>query len=201
MIRKAFLTLVILSTVGSEVQAGGPRDHEPGFFLRLSTGVGGAQTERDAAPSGKTEYSGLTGDPNFAIGGTLTRNLALHGTLFGWSTSDPAYKVDGVEVEVNNDAVFIGALGIGITYYVMPLNLYLSPTIGIGRLVHETSDTSNESDTGVAFDFTVGKEWWVSDRWALGVAGALGLHAIPDDVVSEDWKGSSFAIRFTSTFN
>jgi len=41
MMRKVLMILVIISAVSS-VQAGGPRDHEPGFFLRLSTGIDGA---------------------------------------------------------------------------------------------------------------------------------------------------------------
>ena len=200
MMRKVLMILVIISAVSS-VQAGGPRDHEPGFFLRLSTGIGGAKTGRDDAQNVEQKYSGWTGDPNFAIGGTITRNLALHGTLFGWSASDPNYELGGVEVQASTDLVFLGAIGAGITYYFMPLNLYLSPNIGFGRLAQEVSNDVRESDLGVAFDFTVGKEWWVSGRWALGVAGALGLHSIPDDGSSDDWKGGSFAVRFTSTFN
>ena len=95
----------------------------------------------------------------------------------------------------------MGAFGIGVTYYAMPINLYLSPSIGFGSLTLDLPNANGETDTGVVFDFTVGKEWWVSDRWALGVAGGLGLHAIPDKNSSDDWKGSSIAVRFTSTFN
>jgi len=201
MFRHAIVVCLCILVGASVANAGGPRDHEPGFFLRLSTGVGGAQIELDIAPFGKQKYSGWTGDPNLAIGGTITRNLALHATMFGWSASDPTYELAGVEFNASTDLVFLGALGIGMTYYVMPLNLYLSPSIGFGRLAQEAFGDIRESDLGVAFDFTVGKEWWVSDRWALGVAGALGLHSIPDDGSSEDWKGGSFGIRFTSTFN
>jgi hypothetical protein len=138
---------------------------------------------------------------NLAIGGTVARNVALHATLFGWTTTDPTFESNGAEVELNNAELTMGALGIGVTYYFMPVNLYLSPSIGFGALNLEVPGGDGESDTGIAFDFTLGKEWWVSNRWALGVAGGLGLHAIPDNDSSEDWTGTSFMVRFTSTFN
>jgi len=198
MLRNAIAACLGILITASTVRAGGPRDHEPGFFLRLSTGIGGAKT---AADDGLVEarLSGLSGDPNFAIGGTITPNFALHATLWGWSVGDPTLEVNGVEAALNSSKVTLGALGIGITYYFMPVNLYLSPSIGFGALNFEVLGIDAESDTGVAFDFSVGKEWWVSDRWALGIAGGLGLHSIPDG--GDDWKGSSFAVRFTSTFN
>ena len=200
MMRKVLMILVIISTASS-AQAGGPRDHDPGFFLRLSTGIGGARTGIDIPRFGREKYSGWTGDPNLAIGGTVVRNLALHATMFGWSASDPTLELAGVELNSSIDLVFLGALGIGMTYYVMPLNLYLSPSIGFSRFAQVAFGDIYESDLGVAFDFTAGKEWWVSERWALGVAGGLGLHSIPDAGSPWDWKGSSFAVRFTSTFN
>ena len=199
MLRHAMVAGLILLVASPVAHAGGPRDHEPGFFLRLSTGVGGAKTERDASLDLK--FSGFAGDTNLAIGGTLTRNLALHATLFGWTVGDPTFESNGVEAELNNSDLTLGAFGMGITYYFMPINLYLSPSIGFGGLSLEVPLGDGESETGVAVDLTVGKEWWVSNRWALGVAGGLGLHAIPDNDVSQDWEGVSFAIRFTSTFN
>ncbi len=200
MLRHAIAACLCILVTASVVHAGGPRDHEPGFFLRLSTGVGGGGTERDANPDIK--LSGFISETNLAIGGTVTRNLALHATLFGWTAGDPTVESGGTGVELNNAELTMGALGAGITYYFMPLNLYLSPSIGFGGLTLELPGGGDgESDTGVAFDFTIGKEWWVSNRWGLGVAGGLGLHTIPDNDSSEDWKGTSFAIRFSSTFN
>ena len=76
---------------------GGDRDHEGGFFMRLSGGGGTAQTELDDG-FGTFEYSGPTGDLNFAFGGIVSPNLALHGTLFGWVVSDPTVELNGSDL-------------------------------------------------------------------------------------------------------
>ena len=198
MIRKMLVILAIISTVASRAQAGGSRDHEAGFFLRLSTGVGGAKTER-AEPAPGIEVSGPTGDLNIALGGTITRNLALHATFFGWRASDPT--VNELDTGLNDATLALGAVGLGITYYFMPINLYVSPSIGPAYLVTDLTNDSEATGLGLGIDFTVGKEWWVSDRWALGVAGGFGAHVISDDDAPPNWQGASFAVRFTSTFN
>ena len=83
----------------------------------------------------------------------------------------------------------------------MPSNLYLSGTIGLASITLDLDGfPSVESETGVGFDLTLGKEWWTSDNWGLGIAAGFGFHNIPDKGI-EDWKGPSFALRFSATYN
>jgi hypothetical protein len=178
----------------------GARDHEDSFFLRLSTGAGYAKTSFEYGTLPEIEISGVTGDVNIAIGGMLTPNLALHGTLFGWSASDPDLTFGSLSGEVQGD-VTTSAVGGGLTYYIMPINIYISGSVGIAVMNVETSLTGGETDNGVAVDFTLGKEWWVSDSWGLGIAGAFGYHSIPEKNIDEKWTGMSFGIRFTASYN
>jgi hypothetical protein len=84
----------------------------------------------------------------------------------------------------------------------MPINLYLSGSLGFGRLEIDIDGFgSGDTDTGPVFEAVVGKEWWVSRNWALGVAGVLGIHSIDDDLVRENWTGSNLEVRFSATFN
>jgi hypothetical protein len=191
------LSLTLL--VGS-VSAGEPRTHD-GFFLRLSAGGGGASTELDI-PGFKTEFSGGTGDINIAVGAVVTTNLALHGTLFGWSLSDPDIDVEGLgSGEVNGDLT-MAAFGGGLTYYFMPVNMYLSGSLGAGSLSFDGDDNiEGDSDTGLVGELVLGKEWWVGGGWGLGVAGSFGFHSIPDGDVDENWSGNSWSIRFSATMN
>jgi hypothetical protein len=58
------------------------------------------------------------------------------------------------------------------------------------------------SNTGVGFEGMIGKEWWVSSDWGLGLAGELVLASMKDrDDNTITWNGSSFSILFSSTFN
>jgi hypothetical protein len=178
----------------------GPRDHANGFFLRLSAGGGVANSSIDAGSGVDLKLDGTAGDINFAIGGMIAQNLALHGTLWGWSVSDPDADLGGMTGTVDG-SITLSALGGGITYYIMPANVYLSGSVGGGTLDAEGPGSSGSSDLGLVIDVTLGKEWWVGNSWGLGVAIGGSYHSIPDGGVPESWSGTSFALRFTATMN
>ncbi len=175
------------------------QDHEEGFFLRLSAGGGGATTEASDGAN-TASFSGTAGDINFAIGGMVGSNLALHGTFFGWSITDPEIEFNGQTGTAQGDLT-LGAFGAGVTYYFMPVNIYISGSLGLGRFDYNQGSFEGRSSTGLVFDATVGKEWWVGDSWGLGVALGLGVHSIPDDDVDDNWSGGSVTLRFSATMN
>jgi len=191
--------VLIAMSVTFTTTAAGPRDHEDGFFLRLSMGGGGGGTKIDD-PDVLVDLSGGMGNVNFAIGGMVTPNLAIHGTLFGWTMTDPDARFEHLTGTLPGD-VTMSAIGAGLTYYIMPHNIYVSGSAGFGIIDVESFGLAGESEIGIAIDTTFGKEWWVSDRWALGVAGAFGFHSIPQEGIDTNWTGTDVAIRFTSTFN
>lgn len=193
----AWLMLILTVSV-ADVQAG-DRSHVDGFFLRLSGGFGAASTELNN-PALPIDVTGGAADVNFAIGGIVTPNLALHATLFGWSMPDPEVKVGELAGTLPGD-VYRTAIGAGFTYYIMPVNMYVSSSIGVASLTVETSFGSGSTDAGPAFDFTLGKEWWVGGSWGLGLAGSLGFHSVPEQTIDDSWSGMNFAIRFTATLN
>ena len=214
--RATWLVMIMLGAlIAATTASAGPRDHVDGFFLRLSTGFGAGNTSisnlgmmtPDGQPVDKFEFSGAATDINIAIGGIIAPNLALHGTLFGWIASDPDFKIDGAKIEKLSGDIMATGFGVGLTYYFMPANIYLSASGGPGsfeidgRLRELGTDLNGETDTGVFLDFTIGKEWWVGDKWGLGVAGGLQYHSFGDSDINENWSGTSYTIRFTATMN
>jgi len=180
--------------------AGEPRTHD-GFFLRLSAGAGSANSEIEVLDT-DIEFSGSTGDANIAIGAVVAPNLAIHGTLFGWAASNPDVEVEGLgSAEVDGDLT-MSAFGGGLTYYFMPVNIYISGSLGAGTLeIDGDDDFEGESDTGIVGEITLGKEWWLGGSWGLGVAGVFGFHSIPDGEIDENWSGNNWAIRLSATLN
>jgi len=178
------------------------RQHDKAFFLRLSAGLGSANAEIENVGSGPDlEMSGMSGDANFAIGGMVSRNLALHGTLGGWSVSDPDVEFGELGGESDDTTLSLGLFGAGLTYYIMPANFYLSGSLCAATVTLEVDGDEEESDTGMAVDLTIGKEWWVGDKWGLGVAAGLNLYSVPTDIDDQDISGSAFAIRLSATYN
>lgn len=199
-LRSALVLGLGVTVLAGPTAAGQPRTHD-GFFLRLSAGAGGAKTSEDFANS-SLEVSGAAGDVNFAVGGMISPNFAIHGTLFGWSLTDPEVKLTDYGSGTLNGDLSMSAVGAGFTYYFMPANLYISPSVGVGTLTLDIDGLDDiESDPGLALDFTIGKEWWVGNSWGLGVAGAVGYHSIEDKDTHEKFTGSNVAIRFTATYN
>jgi hypothetical protein len=183
-------------------QAGESRTHD-GFFLRLSAGAGGAGTEVEVLDT-DFEFRGTSGDINIAIGAVVASNLAIHGTLFGWSVGGPDLEVEGLGSAETDGDLTMSAFGGGLTYYFMPVNIYLSGSLGAGSLSFDggDEDLEGESDTGIVGELTLGKEWWLGGSWGLGAAGAFGFHSIPDGGgIDENWTGTSWAIRLSATLN
>jgi hypothetical protein len=192
------LTLALL-VVAAGASWAGDRDHEDGFFLRLSGGGGTGNSELSSG--GETlKLSGTTADLNFAIGAIVTPNLALHGTIFGWLISDPTVEMNGDSGTATGTDLDLSAYGAGVTYYLMPANVYFSGSLGFGSL-STSGVVSGNTDAGPVLDLTIGKEWWVSNGWALGIAGGFSYHSLPEPGVDDNWSGTSFALRFTATMN
>jgi hypothetical protein len=184
----------------------GDRAHDNGFFLRLAGGVGGASTELEHGGS-TAKYEGETGDVDFAIGAVVAKNFAIHGSLWGWLASDPEYTLDSLKGSLNGDLGFT-AVGAGITYFFMPVNMYLSASVGAGSMTVDVSGDSYNTDTGPAVLVTLGKEWWVGTSWGLGVALSGGYHSVKDggtdllgNPIDESWQGGHVALRFSATLN
>lgn len=193
--RKSFLVTLAVAMIAVLVlpewshAGGGPKDHT-GFFLRMTAGGGYASTGDDGA-----DFSGLAGDFTVAVGGCVSENLALHGTFFGWAMSNPDVELTNIGSGELDGNLGMNGYGGGITYFMMPTNMYFSATVGVGELTIDSNNVSDTSDLGFAMDLSVGKEWWVGNSWGLGLAGAFGFHSI------EEASGYELALRFSATFN
>src|SRR5665811_847103 len=70
------------------------------------------------------------------------------------------------------DSIAMQGIGPGIAYYFGPINLYLSGTLALSRFWTYDGNGSrlDTSKIGLSFELQVGKEWWVSRDWGLGIA-------------------------------
>lgn len=118
-----------------------------GFMLRFATGAGySADT---------TNESGMTYEANAKVGYTLVRNLA-------------------VSVEFDFSVAFTGSthvrpnyfLGPSLDYYFMPANVFVSVSLGYDQLWF---GQYNVTRYGIAGIISIGKEWWVSEEWGVGL--------------------------------
>ena len=195
-----FLTLALLLVASTAFAGGSPRAHDGGFLLRMSLGFGTQNTSIEHAGV-EAEFSGAASDFTIALGGVVTENLALHGTIFSAVMTDPDLEVTNQSKATIDGTMGLVGYGGGLTYWFMPVNIFVSGSLGVGRLVADNDVLDGNSDWGFAMEATVGKDWFVSNRWGLGVAGGFTFHNVGDPDIDESWSGSSFTIRFNATFN
>jgi len=174
-----------------------------GFFARGHFGIGA--TSLSSSRGGvKTTLSGGGVSIGGAIGGVVAHNLVLYGAFFGTDVGNPNLEVGGTSMPTGVGEIGVGGFGPGVAYYFEPLNLYLSGTLGLcGFRVRDSSgDRLGSSKTGLAFELAIGKEWWVSHDWGLGIAGELIGGSMRDqDDPTLTWSVGALSLLFSATYN
>jgi hypothetical protein len=64
------------------------------------------------------------------------------------------------------------AIGPGVTYYVSPTNVFVSGSVSLAQISYGAGGTSNWGAMGRV---VLGKEWWISGNWGLGLGGEVLL--------------------------
>jgi hypothetical protein len=182
-----------------------PTPQHTGFYLRIHIGPG--YGKMSATDGYGTAFSGGGLSFGLAFGGSVAPNFIIFGNLFGMGLSDPDLELNGQSAgSTSNLTTTIAGIGPGVAYYFQPINMYISGTIGVMEFQGSNSSsggTSYNSNAGWGFQGMVGKEWWVTPTWGLGVAGeilAAGGMADKDNSAIK-WSGDTFSIVFSATYN
>ncbi|MBI5525571.1 MAG: hypothetical protein HY897_04490 [Deltaproteobacteria bacterium] len=194
----------------------GARKHD-GLFLRFALGPGFGSyqgTGVATAPPSVGVVNNPSGDGSkfggsISLGGVVAENLIFHGDV--WGNGNNPRQTSNAFTQFGT-----GAFGGGLTYYFMPQNVYVSGAVGLasswllimdpdtvdedwdGRGRHGMPDGVN-AGSGIAAYLSVGKEWWVSDNWAMGAA-LQGDYAHTQGQ-NLDFNYSGVKVLFTATFN
>ena len=174
-----------------------------GFFLRLTTGIGGATSIEDTEVA-ELSFSGISSHATIGIGYAVVENLIINLDIFTSLARDSTVEFDE-DIGQAATELTISNIGVGATYYIMPTNVYLAGSIALASGTLRSDWRTTELDVGYGINVAVGKEWWTSDNWGIGVAGQLFHTVLPDEnlITGEvfDRKTTSIGIVFSATFN
>jgi hypothetical protein len=192
----------LLAAGGVAYAQGGARTHD-GFFLQLDLGAGYLRSEFDEGGFSQL-MDGGAGELSVSVGYNVVPNFIIGGQFWGASVSDADVEVNGV-AQTGSDVSFgLGGIGVNLTYYFMPLNLYVQATPTLTTLSGEIDNQDVEADTGFGIRLAVGKEWWVSDNWALGLNVQAAFSSNDDEVPggpSGSFASQWYGVAFSATYD
>jgi len=174
-----------------------------GFYARVTAGLGYLSASESVGSATGT-YSGVGGTLGAAFGGVIAPNLVLYGELLGTSVTNASWTTGGATLTYSGIDVMLFGIGPGVAYFIEPLNLYLSGTLTFTQV--SFTDTSSaypidNTDLGVGLSFTVGKEWWVSGDWGIGIAGQLHAASMHDPTFDARMRALALSLLFSATYN
>jgi hypothetical protein len=153
-----------------------------GVMLRFALGIGGGSMKEtfDSGSDLEGSASGAGMMGSIDIGAAITDELTIHGRIGLLQVFSPSLEENGEEVDLPYEATLVGILiGPGLTYNIMPLNLYITAVGGL-NIIGLTFDEEDEDfeeefrdspNAGFGLNLDVGKEWWVTTQTGIGVAG------------------------------
>jgi hypothetical protein len=184
--------------------AAAPPEHlHDGFYLRLHLGAGYAHLSGTDGFGNTVTAAGGGASFGVAIGGAIAPNLIVFGTLFGVGFS-PTVKVGGVDAGISNSSAALAGIGAGAAFYIEPINLYLSGAVAATSA--EIDDSNNnalyQTRDGIGVQLMVGKEWWISQDWGIGLAGEfIGASMKDKNDSSVTWSADTWSLLLSTTYN
>jgi hypothetical protein len=214
--KRLFLAIVIILLTGMHARAQ-ERTHR-GLYLSMQFGPAFGSVNGFDPAGERLTISGTGFGFDLLLGGTLTENLVLHGTLSSKLKSAPT--INGLKCSecIAFDETFIGA---GLTYY-LKHNFLISGSIGSGSFTL-SNDFSNinyafwdsslpeyctepyttfTTREGFSYQLKAGKEWWVDARWAMGILFEYSSTRVSEpfkDKHTSPWTSNRFNVRISIT--
>jgi hypothetical protein len=174
-----------------------------GLWMRVMLGPAGFDA-RSTIGSDKYEAQGGGAGFSLAAGYALTRHLVLYAEAFDDIAVGPTVKMNGTDLGSTGSSVSAGVVGIGpgIAYFT-DSNFHLGLTVAAARLTVSKDNTDiARSNLGFGVNATLGKQWWVSDSWGIGVAGQVFVGAIPDaSDGNPTWTTAGVSVAFNASYN
>jgi TolB-like protein len=174
-----------------------PGFHEhDGFFLQFQVGGGALRSA-----GGDLTLTGPSGSLSIAAGGTLFRGISLYGIYFADVDSSPTVKLAGGPSGTATNATHsLSGFGAGISMY-SASNWFVSAAFTMSRVSLEVGGSTGSTKWGPGFRVNVGKEWWVSPDWGIGVSAQVTGGNSKDDSLAADVGTTGLALCFSATYN
>jgi hypothetical protein len=182
--RKLLLLPALVALSTGVARAGpAPRAHD-GLFLQFDAGGGAYSTDAD---DDSTKLSGGGYTFSIGLGGAVSESFVIGGQLWFTSASDPDVETPIGDGTLDGSVNLVG-LGPNLTYYFMPVNIYLSATPSFTRVtIDGPGENDGSTEGGFGLRLALGKEWFLGDNFGLGLNAQVAFASNKD---KDDGSGS-----------
>jgi hypothetical protein len=175
-----------------------------GVSIRVSAGLGYGIMRRRVTDSSSYKVRGLEGQLSLDIGASVIDNLIVFGRFSGF-----AWNSMFVNDSRNAGGAYLGLLGAGARYYLMPANAFASAAIGVAALqVLNDLGVSQNAYPGFGTEIELGKDFWAGtplDQRGIGLSLRFGwVHcaSVPHAGAElKPWNSYSISLLFSAAYN
>jgi hypothetical protein len=167
-----------------------------GLLLRITTGPSAGGSVAD-------EYKLSAAGGSFALGvgyafqpKTVLQVEAMKSVLLG-----PTLEIGDEQFTSDDDVEWgLNYIGIGVTQYFGSSNFYATANWGmVFMTLRAPMQEGVETEFGYGGRLALGKEWWATDNWGLGLGLEAMYGVVPDD--ARDWRTLALNLVFSATYN
>ena len=172
-----------------------------GFLLRMD--LGAAYMSNFASQEGlSASLAGAGAAAGIVMGAAVSEDWILGGDIWGVSAFSPTASAGG-QSAASHQTLTLSGLGLNLTHYFMPDNFYISfsPSLVLLYATNQNEGLAGETSPGFGARLLIGKEWWVSDHWGLGLAGEAFFGANKEKGGGPTWFSVGGGLVFSATYN
>ena len=176
-----------------------------GFHARFSAGPTLARVA-SIDPLQPTSFSGFAAALSLSAGSTVLDDLLVFGELEAQSAISP--RIGGVDPQQfpERTAVTTIGLGGGLAYYFMPSNVNLAAAVLLSQI--RTVDRQRDqllarTTLGPALHVSAGKDWALTDSWAVGLALRAHLAQLADAAPdgAAPWRAYGLGLALSALYH
>jgi len=203
--RLLFLTMFVSFSAAS----GAPSQEGPavvgqkpgtGFWMRVNLGISPLAKMTSAEDD---KISGAGGVFVLSIGAFLNDRFTLYGEMIGDSIIGPELTSGGFTYSGDEDmSATVAGIGIGAGYYLVPRSVFAGVSVSMAQMSmeHKTLGFEGNTNLGIGVGFQLGKDFRISRKVLLGIAGHTFLATMKDKGNGPQWNTSAFGITAALTY-
>lgn len=180
-------------------------DRHLGFFFRAELGFGFMSSSASVPIEGGIDRAfieGPTATIGVSAGLSIVENLSL--AVEAWMTSaySPIFGSVGQSVRIDDASVDLFGMGLQISYYLAPANIYLSVTPSLSTLSTGEANVTTATKDGFGLKVAAGKEWWIGRHWGMGFSAQFFFGSNLDaGTPGVTWTTLGGALALSATYN